>query len=187
MSNIYGLIIAAPSTAKTFCKEGNSGFLRGMRARYGMTEPKDENLRLGKMSGCVVVGIATLEPIPLRVLLRIVRNESYRAFPHPPNTYAQEKHLFEQLAKEIPFFFGTRDSVAPWLWQIPAEVVEHLAQIESKRELSKLATLWEKAFDSDPLKDWHSDQCSKDTLEALQTASKEAVRSKKKVFLYCST
>ena len=70
MSNIYGLIVAAPSTAKTFCKEGNSGFLRGMRARYGMTEPKDETLRLVKMSGCVVVGIATLEPIPLRVLLR---------------------------------------------------------------------------------------------------------------------
>ncbi len=52
MSNIYALIVAAPKEAGKFCKENSGWSLREVRARYRMTNPKDERLRTEKISGC---------------------------------------------------------------------------------------------------------------------------------------
>ena len=100
MSNIYGLIVAAPSIAKTFCIEGSSRPLRVVRSQYGMTTPKDESLRIAETSDCFAIATSILEPVMLRALLRMVRNESYVDFPYPPQTYDQEKYCEKILAKE---------------------------------------------------------------------------------------
>ena len=186
MSNIYGLIVAAPAMAKTFCIEGSSWPLRAVRAQYGMTNPKDESLRTAEISGGFAIATSILEPVMLRALLRMVRNESYVDFPYPPKTYDQEKYCEKMLAKEIPYLYGNYHSKAPWLWQIPQEIVDHLVKITTKKEISKLAKLWRTAFNR-AMAERHSLRDTEKLLEDLRIASQEAIRTKKKVILYCST
>jgi hypothetical protein len=187
VSNIYGLIVASPSRAKEFCKGGNSWSLREVRARYGMTSLKDESLKSETLGGCFVRVTSVLDPVELRTLLRIIRDESYEDFPYPPKTYGQESYCEQKLATEIPFLFGDKHSEAPWLWQVPQEIVEHLAKIKTKKEISKLAKLWRKAFDRGIAAEWYAPLVTEELLEDLQHASKEAACSRKKVFVYCST
>lgn len=187
MSNIYALIVAAPSTAKKYCREGASNWeLRSVRARYGMKEPKNESLRSKTVGGCYAIITIDLYPVMLRTLLRVIRDESYDDFPYPAKTYKQEKLLLKKVDEEVPYVYGDTNSAPPLLWQIPQEIVEHLAEIETKKEISELARQWQKTFDK-YTKPWCTLKVTENLLKDLQYASVEAVRIKKKAFLYCST
>lgn len=122
----------------------------------------------------------------LRTLLRIVRDESFDDFPYPPKTYNQEKFIEKRLAKDMPYRYGNESSCGPWLWQIPNEIVAHLADIKSKKEISKIAKLWRETFD-EYVAESYSLKDTQGLLEDLQSASSEAIRAEKRAYLYCST
>lgn len=187
MSNIYALIVATPSTAKKYCRGGDSNWeLRCVRAKYGMKAPKDEINRGEKVRDFIVVITIDLYPIMLRTLLRIIRDEPYTDFPYPAKSYKQEKLVLKKLDNQIPYFYGDSNSKPPWLWEVPQEIIEHLAEIETKKEMSELAKLWQNTFDQ-YTKPWCTLKTTESLLKDLQYASVEATRSKKKTFLYCST
>lgn len=89
------------------------------------------------------------------------------------------------VSKEIPCLYGNVNSGAPWLWRIPEEIVEHMAEIRP-REISKLAKVWLKIFDRNATP-WCSLEVTENLLNDLQYASNEAIKANKKAFLYCST
>jgi len=185
MSNICGLIVAAPSEAEEFCKAHNSCSLRTIRARYGMTNPKDESLRTETMSGCFVMVVISLDPVMLRTLLRVIRDESFADFPYPPKTRIEEQCVEKKLAEDLPIIHA-EGSEPPWLWQIPSEIAEHLVNIKTKKEISRLAKLWRETFDH-RFAESFSLKSAQGLIEDLQQASILALRSDKRVFLYCST
>ena len=75
----------------------------------------------------------------LRVLLKIVRNESDDEIPFPPTTLAQEKTFEKSLKTEVPCVY---DEPFQWLWHIPQDIVTHLAAIQSSQDIVGLAQTW---------------------------------------------
>ncbi|PZM79363.1 MAG: hypothetical protein DKT66_23080 [Candidatus Melainabacteria bacterium] len=186
MSNIYALIVAAPLTAKKYCRGGESNWeLRHIRAKYGMKDPDGERPITAKVGGCFAIIIVDLYPHMLKTLLSVVRGKPVEGVPSPESS-AQMKAFQKKLDKQIPYVYGDSQSQAPWLWQIPEEIIEHLAELETKREFLDLAKLWQESHD-EYTQPWCSLKVTKNLLRNLQLASVEAVNSKKKAFLYCST
>lgn len=186
MSNIYALIIAAPSTAKKCCRGGDSNWeLRHIRAKYGMKEPNGEEPITGQVGGCLAIITIDLYPHMLHTLLRVVQDKRIDSVPFP-STSAQMKAFQKKLDKQIPYVYGDSQSQPPWLWQIPDELVERLAELETKKEFLNLAKQWQVSHD-EYTQPWCTLKVTKILLRNLQLASVKAVNSKKKAFLYCST
>jgi hypothetical protein len=150
-----------------------------------MKEPNGEGPVTGKVGGCFAIITVDLYPHMLNTLLSVVRGNPVDDAPVPV-TSAQIKAFQKKLDRQIPYVYGDSQSQAPWLWQIPEEIVEHLAELETKKEFSDLARQWQESHD-EFTRPWCSLKVTKNLLRNLQLASVEAINSKKKAFLYCST